>query len=679
MKSLSHLKQLTAIFALLLGTFLFAQQSLESTGTTEVGAGGTANFNQYDNNIGVRMLLQTETFQKDTYVVLDYSQQIPVLLQRGVNRTLTFGDGETTLKFIADGMFLEISRDDLRESPPGIFEPLTERNEEINETLDVTAKIGWPILKQFSVKLDFNSQTVVLTPAGDRTAEQVMQEYALVVRGVAEISNQARIPVIDKDNNLLHAVFDIGSYHTRIDKDYATSRGFPGGNVPGIRFTSGDTELPISEMAAMMPVPLTAQDIPLAESDTEAEQVEDALFDESLIQSQPMIYTGFSLLSGYMLELNPQNGFLALTQIKNSNVRQEDLDLYAAVGASDRFMFDKYLEDYPEDRHVEEAVQRRFALGLEAEDPVETQMATLEKGLNVKEDKDKFVYLNNFVQWAASTGAAPELSIAIGEKSLEFVAHSTTPSQRQGIQLFLGDLYFEMDDIDQAWSYYLSGSFNGDPRGEMVVKYKLATVYEAQERWRRAYANYARALRGQDQLPESMAIGAQEGLTRIREYLDPDDPLIKEAEELSAYVSQALNLGEPLTVVKAQNLEGEEVSLDDYLGKVVLIDVWATWCGPCIAGIPKMRDVAKQFEGTDFVLLSVSADDRIATVTDFLEDTDMPWDHWFIGPSGDVHNEWNIRGYPTYMLIDKEGKLLARGHGLTEAMIKQIEERVEQI
>lgn len=674
-----------SVFTLLLGISLYGQLNAPSDATTEVGKGGTATFNQYDNNIGIRMLLQTEVFQKDTYVVLDYSQQQPVLLHRAVNRTLAFGEGETTLKFLSDGMSLEISRDDLVESPPGIFEPLTEDNEEINETLDVTAKLGWPILKHFSIKFDFDSQTVVLTPAAERTVEDVMQEYALVVRGVAEVENQVRVPVIDKDSNLLQTVFGINSYHTVIDQGYAVSRGFPSGNVPDIRFTDGESELPVSEMAAMMPVPVALPDTPPAEAETEEmvapdeNVVEPEPFDESLIDSQPMIYLGFSLLSGYTLELNPQNGFLALTQIKNSNIRQEDLDFYAAVGASDRFMFDEYLADYPEDRHVEEAVWRRFILGIEAEDSVEVQLANLEKGLHVQPDKNKFVYMNNYVQYCAFNSVDPDLSIALGEKSLEFVAYSTTPSQRQGLQLYLGDLYFEKGDIDQAWSYYLSGSFNGDPRGEMVVKYKLATVYEAQERWRRAYANYARALRGQSQLPESMAIGAQEGLTRIREYLDPDDPLIKEAEELAAYVSKALNLGEPLTVVKAQNLAGEEVSLDQYLGKVVLIDVWATWCGPCIAGIPKMREVAKQFEGTDFVLLSVSADDRIDTVTDFLEDTDMPWDHWFIGPSGDVHNEWNIRGYPTYMLIDKEGNLLARGHGLTDAMIQQIAERIEQI
>ena len=89
--------------------------------------------------------------------------------------------------------------------------------------------------------------------------------------------------------------------------------------------------------------------------------------------------------------------------------------------------------------------------------------------------------------------------------------------------------------------------------------------------------------------------------------------------------------------------------------------------------------VAEKFAGTDFEVLSVSADDKAETVIDFLEDEDLPWSHWHIGAGGDVHKEWNIRGYPTYMLIDREGTLLARGHGLTDEMISLIEQNLKQI
>lgn len=666
------------ILATLFGYSLNAQIE-QSTTTTEVGFGGSAPFNEYDNNIGIRLLLQTEVFHKDTYVVLDYAQQEPVWVARPVFESLAFGEDETTLKFLGEDFSLEISQDDLRMYQGPFFSELTYRNEELNETIDVTIKLGWPVLKHFSLKLDFENQQLILTPAAERTYEDVVHEYQMVVQGLREIDNQVQIPVLDKDDNLHLMAFDIMSYHTRIDADFAKSVGHQSGDVPGLRFFDGEQTLPISEMAALKPVPMTVEPVNNQGTDTEVVEGEAPVFDAEVIGQEPTLVTGFSLLSGYTLEVNPQQRFLALTQTKNSNVREEDAELYAAFGAQDRHLFDQYLEKYPEDRHVEEAVLNRFSLGLDAEDPSDVQMAALEKGLHVKADQDKFVFMNNFVGMAHTRQADRELRIDIGERALDFVAFSTTPSQRQLIQLYLGDLYLEKDDVETAWSYYLSGSFNGDPRGEMVVKYKLATVYEKQGRWRRAYANYARALRGQADLPEEMAIGSQEGLTRIREHLDPDDPLIKEAEEARAFVTQANNLGEPLEIVQAKNLAGEDVALDDYLGKVVLIDVWATWCGPCIAGIPKLRDVAKRFEGSDFVILSVSADAAAETVTDFLEDTPMPWDHWHIGASGEVHNTWNIRGYPTYMLIDKEGTLLARGHGLTDAMITQIEENIEQI
>ena len=128
----------------------------------------------------------------------------------------------------------------------------------------------------------------------------------------------------------------------------------------------------------------------------------------------------------------------------------------------------------------------------------------------------------------------------------------------------------------------------------------------------------------------------------------------------------------------AMTLEGEEASLDHFKGKVVLVDVWATWWD-LVAGLPKLREVAEKFEGTDFEVLSVSADDKAETVIEFLEDEELPWNHWHIGAGGEVHKEWNIRGYPTYMLIDRDGTLLARGHGLTDEMITLIEQNLKQI
>ena len=636
-----------------------AQAQISSADTTpEHGIGGSVPMSIYSDNIAMKLRLETERWRKDTYVVIDYAQTNAFEIQACVLGTLRFGDNENTLKVLAEDFHIEVAKEDISVAPDLLCNTLTAEYAEENNQIDVAAKIGWPILKHYSLRLNFDTQELVLTPAQERSAEDARAEFELVVNDLQKVGDQVWVPVFAGADERVYMQFDTSTYHTRIDQELASTISYPSDKGASVYFSNGESDRPISEMAALMRIDFESDDR------TNAGQT---------------LATGLSLLTGYDLEINPQRGYLALTQITNSNYRSQDEEFYAAVEAKDRHALDTFLAAHPVDRNVEEAVEYRFVYGLEASDDIEVQMAALEKGVDVTDKGERFRYLNGFVGLAAQAQADPNLQIAIGERSLEFVGVSNNPADRQQIQMYMGDLFFEQDNVREATRYYMSAGFNGDPRAENVVKFKLATVYEKQERWGRAYANYARALREQMSLPSAMVASAQEGLSRIRPNLDPDDPLIAEVENMRKYVASVVNVGDQLPDVTAKTLEGVEQTLEDFKGKVVLIDVWATWCGPCIAGLPKLREVAKKFEGTNFTVLSVSADDKAETVKEFLEEEELPWDHWHIGATSETHQKWNIRGYPTYMLISTDGTLLARGHSLTEEMIQQIEQNLIQI
>ena len=118
----------------------------------------------------------------------------------------------------------------------------------------------------------------------------------------------------------------------------------------------------------------------------------------------------------------------------------------------------------------------------------------------------------------------------------------------------------------------------------------------------------------------------------------------------------------------AQRLDGTGDNLSAYTGKVVLMDFWATWCGPCIAALPTMRDLADAHIGERFEILGISVDAELDTVTDFMEDEPMPWAHWHVGVGSELGLKWNIAGYPTYVVVDADGVILSRGHDLEAAM-----------
>ena len=116
-----------------------------------------------------------------------------------------------------------------------------------------------------------------------------------------------------------------------------------------------------------------------------------------------------------------------------------------------------------------------------------------------------------------------------------------------------------------------------------------------------------------------------------------------------------------------KRLDGTEDTLSAYAGKVVLMDFWATWCGPCIASLPQMRGLAGKYPDDQFEILGISFDAELETVTDFMEGRSMPWAHWHVGVNSEMDMAWDITGLPTYVVIDREGMILSRGHDLDAA------------
>ncbi len=116
-----------------------------------------------------------------------------------------------------------------------------------------------------------------------------------------------------------------------------------------------------------------------------------------------------------------------------------------------------------------------------------------------------------------------------------------------------------------------------------------------------------------------------------------------------------LSVGKTPPNVESRNLDGEKVQLKDYKGKVVVLDIWATWCGPCKSMIPHEREMVKKHKDEPFALISVSGDEEKGTLKKFLQTTKMPWVHWWDGPRGEIIKGWYIQALPTIYVLDAEG------------------------
>jgi thiol-disulfide isomerase/thioredoxin len=121
-----------------------------------------------------------------------------------------------------------------------------------------------------------------------------------------------------------------------------------------------------------------------------------------------------------------------------------------------------------------------------------------------------------------------------------------------------------------------------------------------------------------------------------------------------------LSVGKAMPNLTSQDLEGKKVELKSLRGKVVVLDIWATWCGPCRAMIPHERELVKRLKDKPFVLVSISADAKKETLKEFLEKNEMPWTQWWNGATGGVITQLDVEYFPTIYVLDAKGIIRAK-------------------
>jgi thiol-disulfide isomerase/thioredoxin len=138
-----------------------------------------------------------------------------------------------------------------------------------------------------------------------------------------------------------------------------------------------------------------------------------------------------------------------------------------------------------------------------------------------------------------------------------------------------------------------------------------------------------------------------------------------------------LAVGKTFPDFDEKDLEGNPLSISRFKGKVVLIDFWAVWCGPCIAELPHVLEAYAKHHDKGFEIIGISLDQDRAKLDAFLQEKGMTWPQYFDGQGwqNKLAQEYGINSIPATFLLDGEGKIIAkdlRGDALDQAVARAL-------
>jgi thiol-disulfide isomerase/thioredoxin len=152
--------------------------------------------------------------------------------------------------------------------------------------------------------------------------------------------------------------------------------------------------------------------------------------------------------------------------------------------------------------------------------------------------------------------------------------------------------------------------------------------------------------------------------------------LVEERQKRINALDPNANVTDPMGFT-VSGLDGQKLMRGSLKGKVVILDFWATWCGPCRVQHPMYDQVKERFKGRDdVVLLSIDTDEDHGTVAPFLEQ--QKWSKAKVYFEDGLQKLLQVNDIPTTIIFDKQGRLASRMNGfLPDRFVEQLSERIQ--
>jgi peroxiredoxin len=218
----------------------------------------------------------------------------------------------------------------------------------------------------------------------------------------------------------------------------------------------------------------------------------------------------------------------------------------------------------------------------------------------------------------------------------------------------------------------------GLQKPEKAVRYLEIFLHNSEDppRDKQAYAHFylAEAYKQAGKYEDAEA----EYKTILASFSDVDPKLASMAQQSLAMLAseRRLKVGAEPIKFEVTSITGEKLSPQMYKGRVLLLDFWATWCGPCLQEMPNVIDVYKKYKKDGFEIVGISLDRNRSALDRYLEKNDIKWPQYYDGKfwNNEVSTLYGVKAIPATFLIDKKGKIrykTLRGRQL-EVAVKEL-------